>query len=98
MAVLLEVQGLFTLAVAEPVNCEVAPTQADNVPVIVGNALAVKVAGFEVIDMVPDAVLVLTTQVYEVASELVNPVKFNVAVVAPEKTPPSEIEVPFLYH
>ena len=63
MAVLLEVQGLLTFAVAEPVNCEVAPTQADNVPVIVGNAFAVKVAGLEVIDMVPEAVLVLTTHV-----------------------------------
>ena len=48
IAVLLEVHGLFTLAVAEPVNWEVDPTHADKVPVIVGKAFAVNVAGLEV--------------------------------------------------
>jgi hypothetical protein len=58
-----EIHGFMALAVAEPVSCEVNPAQALNVPVTVGNALTVKVAGLEVYDMVPDAVLVLTTQV-----------------------------------
>ena len=43
-----EIQGLVALAVTEPVSCEVNPTQALKVPVTVGNALTVKVAGLEV--------------------------------------------------
>jgi hypothetical protein len=38
-----DVQGLDVAAVAEPVNCEVNPTQENKVPVIVGEGLMVKV-------------------------------------------------------
>ena len=44
MAVLEDVQGVVACAVAEPVKVEVLPTQAFKVPLIVGNALTVKVA------------------------------------------------------
>ena len=43
-----EVQGLIELAVADPVNWDVDPEHAVKVPVIVGNAFATNVAGFEV--------------------------------------------------
>ena len=43
-AVLEETHGLDAAAVAEPVNVVVKPTQAVNVPVIVGRALTVTVA------------------------------------------------------
>jgi hypothetical protein len=43
-AVLEDTQGLEAAAVADPVNVVVSPTQTDNVPVIVGNALIVTVA------------------------------------------------------
>ena len=39
-----ETHGFTAAAVAEPVNVVVVPTQADNVPVIVGKALIVTVA------------------------------------------------------
>jgi hypothetical protein len=39
-----ETHGFVVAGVADPVNCEVAFTHADNVPVIVGRALTVKVA------------------------------------------------------
>ena len=32
-----DVQGLVELAVAVPVNCVVAPTQADKIPVMLGS-------------------------------------------------------------
>ena len=41
-------QGLRVFAVADPVNCDVLPTHALKVPVIVGEAFAIKVAGLEV--------------------------------------------------
>jgi len=43
-AVLDEVHGVVASAVAEPVKVEVCPTQALNVPLIVGSALTVKLA------------------------------------------------------
>jgi hypothetical protein len=42
--VLEEIHGFVVAGDAEPVNCEVPFTQADNVPVMVGSALTVKVA------------------------------------------------------
>ena len=40
-AILLDDQGVVGLAVPEPVNVLVAPTQADDVPLIVGEAFTV---------------------------------------------------------
>jgi hypothetical protein len=42
--VLEDVQGVEAFAVAEPVKVEVLPTQADNVPEIVGKAFTVNMA------------------------------------------------------
>jgi hypothetical protein len=44
MEVFDETQGVVVAAVAEPVNCVVAPTQTTFVPVIVGKAFTVTVA------------------------------------------------------
>ena len=63
IAVLDDNQGVVAFAVEEPVNCEVPIAQVINVPVIVGNALTVKVAVLDVIEIVPELVNELTTQV-----------------------------------
>lgn len=44
IAVFEDVQGVVACAVAEPVRVDVLPTQATNVPVIVGKGLTVNVA------------------------------------------------------
>ena len=44
IAVLEETQGLFALAVAEPVNCAVPPAQANKVPEMVGKGFIVNVS------------------------------------------------------
>ena len=44
IAVLEDVQGVVACAVAEPVKVDVLPTQAFKVPLMVGNALTVKLA------------------------------------------------------
>ncbi len=48
IAALDETQGFILFAVADPVNCEVLPTHALKIPVIVGAAFIDNVAGFEV--------------------------------------------------
>lgn len=63
MDVFEESHGVVALAVAEPVNCEVPNAQVDKVPVNVGKAFVVKVAAVDVVDIVPELVEALTTQV-----------------------------------
>lgn len=46
-AVFDELHAFDTAGVAEPVNCVVPPTQADNVPLIAGKAVTVTVLVFE---------------------------------------------------
>jgi hypothetical protein len=57
-----ETHGLIEFAVAEPVSCDVDPEHAVNVPVIVGTAFAVNETEFVVVEIVPELVVVLTTQ------------------------------------
>ncbi len=72
-----ETHGLVVAGDAEPVNCDVPFTQADNVPVMVGNVLTVNVAVtihpllFAYVIVVVPAVKAVTSPVFETVATVV---------------------------
>ena len=86
-----ETQGLFVAAVAEPVNCVVAPIQTTFVPVIAGMALTVTVAVTEqlatlvyVIVVVPVAIAVTIPVLDIVATEVFEETQGFVVAAVPD--------------
>jgi hypothetical protein len=91
MEVFEETQGVVVAAVAEPVNCVVAPTQTTFVPVIVGMALIVTVAVIEqlatlvyVIVVVPVAIAVTIPVLDIVATEVFEETQGFVVAAVPD--------------
>jgi pantothenate synthetase len=74
-----DVQGLVVAAVPLPINCEVAPIQADKVPVIAGPAVTEKVAVVEQPALFKYVIVVVPT-----VRAVTNPVADTVATFGAE--------------